>query len=86
MWMQLTDYRLPVHNMSGPTVVAKQIQDQEDDNDSPFNGGDSSFLKVATGKKKRSASPDVDARKRNKSVEDGPVKKSQQTFEEPPWE
>jgi hypothetical protein len=75
--------------MSGPTIVAKQIQDQDDDNDSPFNGGDSSsssFLRVVTGKKKRSASPDVDARKRNKSVEDGPMKKSQQTFEEPPWE
>lgn len=85
MLIPLIDFRLPVHKMSGPTVVAKQIQDQEDD-DSPFNGGDSNFLKVVTGKKKRSASPDVNARKRNKSVEDGLAKKSQQTFEEPPWE
>ena len=49
MLMQLNDYRLSVHHMSGPTIVANQIQDQEDDKDRLFNGGKSSFLKVVTG-------------------------------------
>ena len=48
----------------------------------PTNGSD--LLDVPPGKK-RSASPDMDKRKRNKSVEDRALKKAQ-TFEEPPWE
>jgi hypothetical protein len=72
--------RLPVHMSSGPTFVAQQMTEDVKD---PFNGLLQSELPPG---KKRSASPDSEIRKRNKSVEDGPLVKKTQTFEEPPWE
>lgn len=76
--------RLPVNKISGPTSVAKQLPKQLSAGDElePSNG--SALLDVPPGKK-RSASPDIDNRKRNKSIEDRADKKGQ-TFEEPPWE
>lgn len=76
--------RLPVRNMTGPTMVAKSQQQQPHLGVAATSKGGLLAAEAASAKK-RSLSPEPETRKRNKSVEDS-VMKSAQAFEEPPWD